>query len=135
MEHGSLGFTAILDVMRRWNDCIDIQFHACYILATCQKFCQQDTSAVIVESGGIEVIIEAIKLFLRTTSINDQSLLQCHQYAILALGKLSHSSVESVNALQSAQGLPVIIEVMQEHFPNCSRDAKGHPSLLFNYCA
>lgn len=113
------GFQTTLDVMCRWKDSCRIQGLAFGVLSEIRSS-QKQVKAAVLEAGGIELTLDAMKLFLRATVKIDQQHAQSHKDFVITLGILSSDNFDAVIAIQRAGGLSIMVEILQEAFPNAS---------------
>lgn len=103
--------------MHHWKDNVRIQ-HLAYTVLILINPCCEETKASIIEGGGIELILSAIKLFLRTTTESDEHLMNLQRFAVSTLGALVADSFEGALVTLRAGGVPILIDVLREPFSN-----------------
>lgn len=104
--------------MRLWNTCEEYQAISCGVLFCIDSSPKHDITD-IVQAGGIELVLNAMKLFLRTTKTRDVIMVTNHFYAIRAFASLIDGNYEAAApVIQRTEVFAVIFEVMQEPFSN-----------------
>lgn len=112
------GFQAALRMMRHGKNCFEIQSLTCRILRHIHNS-QEHERATIVEAGGVELLLSAVNLFLHTVlPESDKRRMIGLKEAIGTLFILSVDCFDAVTAIQRAGGFRIIIDVMNEPFPN-----------------
>lgn len=123
-------FQVTLDAMRRWSDCYNIQMAAYKVLSFVYPSRDHVIDAII-EGGGIELILKAEELFLRSKT--EESRVGSLEAAMVALRDLSKDNLNAMTSFQRAEGVSVIVEVLQEPFSNAARGTHAASLTLLRF--
>lgn len=110
------GFQTTLDTMRRYKD-EKIQALTCAVISK-MNHSQQHERAAICDAGGIEHIIDAMKLYMRLATTSDQDFAEELKFTVLALGILAKDNRAAITAIHRAGGVAMLFEILQEPFPS-----------------
>jgi hypothetical protein len=116
------GFQVTVDVMRRWKDSAEMQSIACCVLSSIHAHPEHATA--IGAAGGIQVVLNAIKLIRRAKAKAEMNLVLDLKFAVGALGALTFKNFDNVATARNADAVTLIVEILLEPFTKVPKTDK-----------